>query len=949
MTHPYIFKSLEIYNFVSHKQTYITLEDTPITLITGANGTGKSLILDALLIAMGSGSDRVRKQKLTSFIGPFDNYFKITLNLNNPRVYGRRILRSIEPTLSDLLDKDIVSISVTVNKRGVRQYTINGRRTIGNVPINMAHIRNIFKNANISPDAPLFVTEQGTINSFANLSPRRRFDVLLQSTNLKDYLNKLIATQLEVKNELRDIQPLITKMQEEERKLNILKNAYEAFVQRKKLEERKQKLQIEFAWATVNDLEILKEELSKQKKEVEEKLEKVNEKLIELNNHLSWKESQIITKRELLENLQNDLQESLKKRYQLEERQRILQEEITQYAQITNGGTIEAIDREKKLEEEIKRLEEKLKRLKMDKERIAEELQQLEKQEASEVIEQEMSNYEYNKLLACSEFKELVKKEHLENRIIGPIISEIRVKKDEEMWEPVIKSALWRYLFSFLALDEDSFRKIKQAYDRLERKIDVDVFLYNGHKTNREPPPEKRLYDWVVNLIGGRKEVLNFLTQVINTIAAFEGGDPVDMAKLTNKYKADIITENCKSHYARGGFKKPYSPTRLKLGIDYSEDLHREEGDYRKQYRELSRESKEIHQEIVRVNREISKLQKRLIIIRTSRVESTSLEDFEIEAKAIEVERINEELQKIEEEIKQIKNAIENIKTELEKAEEELSKLKDKLSREEEKKKQLKEQIERFTQQEQQLETQILEEIDRANNIGERPQKIRDKDVIREEIAKVEGMLETIKVTIDDEQAYFRQKEKVERLRKYFNDRQAHVENLKADLTQRLDEWRALITQIVSKINTLIKLLLKPRYDDVRIVLTNIDTPEEIELHIESKVEKNSNWRSFGHLSGGEEVLLTQAFILALHSLTRSPIHIIDEFTQRLDASNKAFVLSMVLKAGKIMESQTNGIGVQFILIAPMITGIHLPEEVTHIALIKTKEGRFWRTRQIAQ
>ena len=68
MTHPYIFKSLEIYNFVSHKQTYITLEDTPITLITGANGTGKSLILDALLIAMGSGSDRVRKQKLTSFI-----------------------------------------------------------------------------------------------------------------------------------------------------------------------------------------------------------------------------------------------------------------------------------------------------------------------------------------------------------------------------------------------------------------------------------------------------------------------------------------------------------------------------------------------------------------------------------------------------------------------------------------------------------------------------------------------------------------------------------------------------------------------------------------------------------------------------------------------------------------------------------------------------------------
>ena len=949
MTSSYIFKSLEIYNFVSHKRTYISLDDTPITLITGANGTGKSLILDALLIDMGSSSDRVRRQKLNSFIGPFDDYFRITLNLNNPRISGRRALQAIEPTLNSLLDSDIVSISVTVNKRGIRQYSINGRRTIGSAPINMAHIRNIFKQANISPDAPLFVTEQGTINSFANLSPRRRFDVLLESTNLKDYLSKLIATQLEVKNELKDIQPLITKMQEEERKLNILKNAYEAFVQRKKLEDRKQKLQIEFAWATVNELEILKEQLLEQKKDVENRLIGVNEKLIALNEEFSLKETGIHTKEERLSNFRSELQETLKKKYKLEERQKILQEEILQYAQITNGGTIEALDRERKIEEEIKRLEEKLKRLEESKERITKDLQRLENQEISETIGEKMSNYEYNKLLACSEFRKLIKKEKLEEQIIGPIISQVRIKKGEEMWEPVIKSALRRYLFSFLALDEGSFRAIKQAYDNLEQKIDIDVFLYDGRRASREAPREKRLYDWVVNLIDGRKDVINFLTQVINAIAAFEGGDPVDMAKLTTKYRADIITENCRSHYIRGGFRKPYAPTRLKLGVDYIESLPETAEEYSRKYKELMRESKDIHREIVRVKGEISRLQKQLIVIRNSRLDETPSEDFEMEAKAIEVEHITKDFQRINEETERAQTAIENLETEVERARKVISKLKDRLSREEERKRQLSEQLEKFEQQEKQLEIKISEEIEKANKIGARPEKIRNKAVIREEIAKVEGMLETIKVTIDDEQTYFKQKEKVERLRKYFNERQTHVENLKTDLSQRLDEWHALITQIVSKINTLIKLLLKPRYDDVRIVLTNIDTPEEIELHIESKIEKNSGWRSFGHLSGGEEVLLTQAFILALHSLTRSSIHIIDEFTQRLDASNKAFVLSMVLKAGKIMESQTGGIGVQFILIAPMVTGIHLPEEVSHIALIKTKEGRFWRTKQIVQ
>ncbi|MHA1470652.1 MAG: hypothetical protein ACTSSP_08860, partial [Candidatus Asgardarchaeia archaeon] len=148
------------------------------------------------------------------------------------------------------------------------------------------------------------------------------------------------------------------------------------------------------------------------------------------------------------------------------------------------------------------------------------------------------------------------------------------------------------------------------------------------------------------------------------------------------------------------------------------------------------------------------------------------------------------------------------------------------------------------------------------------------------------------------------------------------------------------------KIQILMNLLLRPRIDEVVLKLTNLENPEKTELIITARVEKDGKFRSLYALSGGERVLLAQAFILSLHILTNAPIQIIDELTQRLDESYQLAAFEMVAKAQKLMSSgNPNNLQAQFILMAPIIRKEGLPKYVKHIVFIKVRsEGDKWVT-----
>ena len=101
---PYLIGKLVLDNFMIHRHTEINMGERPITLITGANGSGKTQILDALILALGHHPKRLKKGKLDYLIGPFAAETRIELSLYNPRNQQKRLIQVPHQKLLELTD-----------------------------------------------------------------------------------------------------------------------------------------------------------------------------------------------------------------------------------------------------------------------------------------------------------------------------------------------------------------------------------------------------------------------------------------------------------------------------------------------------------------------------------------------------------------------------------------------------------------------------------------------------------------------------------------------------------------------------------------------------------------------------------------------------------------------------------------------------------------------------
>ena len=56
-----VFQELFLENFMAHQSTHITFRDKPIIVVTGSNGSGKTQIIDALMLCLGLTPPRAKK------------------------------------------------------------------------------------------------------------------------------------------------------------------------------------------------------------------------------------------------------------------------------------------------------------------------------------------------------------------------------------------------------------------------------------------------------------------------------------------------------------------------------------------------------------------------------------------------------------------------------------------------------------------------------------------------------------------------------------------------------------------------------------------------------------------------------------------------------------------------------------------------------------------------
>ncbi len=979
-----LFQKITLENLMLHENTKVDLAKEVITLITGANGSGKTQVLDGIIICLGHIPTRAKAKGVGSLVGKMGEFAKVTLEVANPTVNGKRAIYTMDQDLNSVINFDSFKITAKISQQdsSITFYINNSRKIVRGRLVTRRDIRRIFDTIGVRGDNRLAFTGEGTVDEFASKSPKRKLDVLLEVTGLKQYREEVIAAHEILKASIQEIEPLKRKFETESKLLNLWNDAMKILNQKKKLMIMKIKLETELAWSFVKRHEKQLEGINKQrltilkqnneneeninKKEDEisltkRKLRALNEELQLIEEQERVKNRQLITAETQLsyegENIKNFRKEIDRYLEQKESMERII-------------ATKDLSEKDRKLQDKQEVLAVKTKKLSMIQERYSKADKELKILRRKIVVEpnfdsfvsdeevysgKRLTKYEEDLANSAKVFYQKIKRQSFDKEIIGPIISLISVKEGKEGWAIAVKNLIGRNLYAFLAKTNESYRFAKRLYDETWPRWKPPLTVYKvsteDAKTaneNKKKPPYKEIHDLASNLITGNPYAVGFLKRVVRGGVAEDKYDPNILTNIAKDSKINILTKSGKSFYlSHGGFGRPPAPMKNSFGwkikgID--EKVLPTSFDERKTrvaIAKLEKDARDLKVDEIKTLTEISKLHQE--------IQSLGMPDEKIIGK---IETINEIIAVIEAKVKECKIHQNALKLELDEVSNRFSEyaikrgeVKNRINEVQETSDLLKLELHSLREKSTRLLTleinydseyeNVLQEMKEREEIakqkGERPEEIRSYSEIRDELSRIEGHLESIGISNVDEEKIQNQKVKVESLQIYMVEREEHITNLRADLEARLAFWNGELQEIITNISKSMKLLLSGIFEKIRLKITNINKPDEAGLYIEA-ITKGNAYRDFRELSGGEKVLAIEGLILAMHTLTDSPIHAIDEFTQRLDEKNKALAFSIAIRTQKLASENSRFLP-QFILLCPDALDVELSNNIHHMVV----------------
>ncbi len=947
-----LFRRIHLVNFVIHRNTSIQLDSSPVVLISGSNGSGKTLILDALLFAMGVESRRAQRQRNAGFIGRFNKYAEVRLELSNFRLNGRRVLRSPESELDKLLNNDLITIRLRIHSNNRIIYWLNEQRSINGRQLTRKDIRKLFQVAGLFGDSPLAVTEAETLDHFASQSPHRKFETLLNETGLRNWMEKLEEARLLVLQARANVKPLQYRIRHEEQRLHLLKAAFEAFQQKQQLQERLNTLDIEAAWAEVAYREELAEQLQEQIAQLDTQLSKENAAFENLNKRYAELDLKNKSLKSKIEKLQMTMESVRDQEMQARGHRRGLENElIALNAQIERYGQSK---RQKPSKISEQNLQVELNDLREERDRLDNQLDNIRQQIASTEEElftepQRYSYYEEAILKACQRFRAELDTIALSDSVIGPLFTLIRMKPNYHQIEDSVKMALGRYNYAFIALNRNAFAEAKALFDHLWPTDKPDIVVARTNPTTElmhdRPSVVPPVFGWAVDLIDGDVYAVSFLSRVVNTAIAEESAEPNELVDAAQQLHGNIITSDGMSFYLRiGAFTRPPRSVAVNLGSSLRElALIQDTADIRRQLRELREQEAKLMQHRLRLNSESQQLRSRLQDLHHESTQDSSVEEktsivADLENRVTELQQqiieLDTQSDALSQEYQEYNSKLSPLNTRLQKIDGQLQNVQNRRSRHIAAIEQISSEYHQREDEYEHLILQIKEFRKSAQILANRPQEIRMPQVIRDEQLQIQAMINTITATADDSQAFQEQEKVVQHLKEYLEQRQLHLENLMTDVERRLMEWRRQLEETIEILNHRMNQLLSHFLKQVKLIVRYPDEPSRAELHLQLAINRKGEWRTYQEMSGGERVLSTQTFILALHTLAKSPLHVVDEFTQRLDEASRAAVLSVVQRALDLSQEGAI-IPPQFLLMAPTTVGLEIPKSIHHVVLIK--------------
>ncbi len=902
----FLIHKLRLVNFMLHKETELDLTQSPITLITGANGSGKTQVLDGLILALGYSSRRLKKTETADLVAPFGDKAEVSLDMSlsssfnlEDSIISEEIMSFLE-TLPEKTWRILVEIHP---QKGIDYFFVSPEKKI---KVRRKTVRELFRHLAIKADNRLAFTEEGTVNVFADHSSKNKLELFLETTGLATYRENLVSSWDSIEKASRAIDPLRRKLSLEKEYLQSMEKTRALMEKKAALIDEHFQLVIEEAWSGARIAEkeasLLEKRLQNRKKEaksLKKELLGYEEEKKELDQAIIIERKQQDEMRRVLEkqgeklgNLEGQnssnkriLEENQKKKEEFEEKIHSLEENKL------------SPQEEKKISKRIGKIEEELSKIK--------EIQQTTGEDFfSPSLAQE------RKLLGQAiRFRHLLEKEKI--TCVGPLFYELKIKPDAPINKQGLERLLGIHAFSFIASSQKDYQAASEVFQKeWPSPSEAPAFFIAKSSLPKNYSPSTAAGD-VSQSLQAPKNILYFLEKVMKVSIFSDGSTNCDFEKSSLTWHKEKIHLPWPAVGNGWSFRilsegRELSLEKLEKAIhaqEIHENLNQEKEDLLEKARaqddqkqeQLKERVQEFSAEIESLKQEIASIEKNY-----AEVKSTALKQkrkYELLLDSLREKSQREDV---------IQDRISRLKEKKENEEATLSSLE--ISYEEKK--------------------SLWEEVAAsAKKLGECPEKVRTLQKTQHEKAQLEARLEVISISPISDEVYNAQKEKVRKLDEELTGTEAHIEELKSDMERRFADWYKQVTVKINELSQSMNYLLTNVTHGVRLRVENIKNPEKAGLHIEVQ-RHGKKWLDLSSLSGGEKVLTVEALILSLHLQTDSPLHAIDECTQRLDLQFKAMAFEMVQRAVEEAIARSKGPhSPQFFLLAPDTLGVEFDEK----------------------
>jgi len=211
------------------------------------------------------------------------------------------------------------------------------------------------------------------------------------------------------------------------------------------------------------------------------------------------------------------------------------------------------------------------------------------------------------------------------------------------------------------------------------------------------------------------------------------------------------------------------------------------------------------------------------------------------------------------------------------------------------------------------LKTKLASQMSEAELKGPRVETNRKPTEIQEDLKILEVQISSLgSVTPNAEEMYLLADAKYSEVEMKAKQLSENIEKAKEEVEHRKEVWREFLRKLVAEVEPAYVQILKSVDANGKISLRNLEDIEKASLDLYVGFRGVEPVLLDSHTqSGGERIVATLAFLLALQKYVKSPFRAVDEFDVHLDPLNRERMVKMLTATAKADPY------VQYIIITP--------------------------------